>query len=193
MSSVLYTRKLSKRPTGPIRNHNKGGLVLEYLRRRGYNLVEKPPTLFELYEPTEVIPEGTKIVRVYCFLETLNLPASVDTITIEEGGFIKNVPAVRSLEVNAGGSIGVREAVAPDRESLNHGTREATPELKAIFENCLTKSIATENLMKYDDIRAFLATTRKGDTMTGPVIHTPEGRCLLRKTNLGMLRMLIKH
>lgn len=117
VSSVLYTRKLSKRPTGPIRNHNKGGLVLEYLRRRGYNLVEKPPTLFELYEPTEVIPEGTKIVRVYCFLETLNLPASVDTITIEEGGFIKNVPAVRSLEVNAGGLSGF-EKLSPQIENL---------------------------------------------------------------------------
>lgn len=97
VESILNSGEWPSRRTNLINHHRKSGRsLIEYYRRRGYNLAWTPPTC-TIRNPEDVVPPGTKKVEVRCHLETVTLPPSVEELVIGRRAFIRNVPAVPIL------------------------------------------------------------------------------------------------
>ncbi len=65
----------------------------------------KTDHVFELREASQIVPEGTVTVDVYCKVETLDLPTSVRFLNVRDGGRVGIVPGVRNVRVCFQGSV----------------------------------------------------------------------------------------
>ncbi len=63
-------------------------------------------SVFELRDPSQVVPKGTNNVEVYCSLETLIVPKSVFGITIKNGASLLIVPGVHRVTIERVATVG---------------------------------------------------------------------------------------